>query len=306
MMEQENRTSFPKVWQPADLSEAWRLKHMLGDAAVYTAGTTYLRTQWEAEGAAPPGHFIDLCSTGLLAGIELKDGELLTIGALTTLASCRSSALLVNHVPVLMEAVRAIAAPSVRNLATIGGNVASTFGDALPALLVYEAQLVWYDGKLLQVEPLADWLAGLRHAAANHAAKDNRILKEIRIPIASDSDVDSGMRLEMYKKIGRREAFTPSLVSVAMTGRIHQDGLLSGFRIALGGGGAIAQRLKEVESLLQHANYTQPLLGTIYDMIVENAELQGDLFASALYKKQTAANLILSALWRAAGQAGMH
>jgi CO/xanthine dehydrogenase FAD-binding subunit len=108
-----------------------------------------------------------------------------------------------------------------------------------------------------------------------------------------------GRYLTFYHKVGRREAFTPSLVTVAYQGRVKADGNLCDFRIAFGGGAAYGMRLILSESLLNDNRYSAALLQKLQQAIRDQIETYSDAFASAQYRRNTAANLICASLWKA-------
>jgi xanthine dehydrogenase C subunit len=284
----------PAVLQPHDLREAWRMKQTLGDEGVYISGGTLLRTRWES-GAAPfPKYLIDLRTIKGLTGVTVT-ADHIAVGALSLLSDCRNNALLQRSAPAFHEALRSIAAPSVRNLATIGGNVVSGIGDALPALLVYDAELVWFDGRLEAAEPAADWLQRLKQ----RSAPADRILTEIRLRPVDAAGEEGVRKFEAYRKVGRREAFTPSLVTVALSGTSDRDGRFADIRIAAGGGSAVPQRLAASEALLRGTIRGESIYGSLYRAVYEEYEACPDAFASADYRKKTAGNLVVSEIWRA-------
>ncbi|MFC0211941.1 FAD binding domain-containing protein [Paenibacillus chartarius] len=291
----------PAVWHPKDAAEARRLRMSLGSRSLYVAGGTLLRTQWEAELRKMPEHVIDLGSVRELREIA-EDGCVLKLGSQTTLAECRSSMLLMQDFPLLAEAARAIAAPSVRNLASLGGNVVSCVGDTIPALLIYEAELLWLGNDGWQIEPIGMWLDQMQQQGD---ADMDRLLVSVRLPIDAGMG-HAGRRFGCYHKVGRREAFTPSVVTVAIRGSVSGEGKLCGLRAAAGGGQTIPRRLVELEEQLEGAAPGEAALAAAYETVMKSFDPKGDAFASAEYRRVTAANLITAALWQAAqsGHAG--
>ena len=282
----------PAIHQPCSLQEAWELRVALGSSALYISGGTLLRTQWDAGTVPIPDHLIDL--RGIEGIREILVTELyLSLGALTPLSFCRKNNDLRGLAPAIQEAVRGIAAPSIRNLATIGGNIASGFGDILPALLVYDAEILTFDGKFFTVHSLTDWLN--KRWFGGRSATD--IIAEIRIPYPVEAPEEVS-KIEVYHKIGRREAFTPSLVTVGITAEIDSLNRLRRVRIAAGGGSGRPQRLSTAESLLEGYIYEERLLPFVYEAAVNEFETYSDPFATEAYKKKTAGNLIVSEFWR--------
>ena len=85
------------------------------------AGGTEL-LNWFRLGVAAPDHVIDLAGVAELKSIT-SDGDMLTIGALATLAEVGENATVRAHAPVLAQACLAAASPQIRNRATLGGNL---------------------------------------------------------------------------------------------------------------------------------------------------------------------------------------
>ncbi|WP_028547914.1 FAD binding domain-containing protein [Paenibacillus sp. UNC451MF] len=293
-----DRFAVPRVWRPTSIVEAWELRSKLGADSCYVSGGTLLRTQWEADVTPMPAHLISLEAISELKGIRCQSeagvdiGSMLHVGALTNLEECRHHS---GNV-LLREACRHIAAPSIRNLGTIGGNIASRIGDAIPALLVQNAELVWFHGKGWIVVRLEDWLSSDENPAS---ASEHAILSGIMM----EASVDGGDnifedRKAFYHKVGRREAFVPSLVTVAGCMKVDEEGILQKVRLAVGGGASTAKRLIETEALLEGRRLTPPLMRQA--LISLNSEWNGfkDAFASAEYRQKAASNLIISELWK--------
>ncbi|NIK68960.1 FAD binding domain-containing protein [Paenibacillus sp. BK720] len=285
----------PFVWHPATTAEAVQLKASLGAEGVFAAGGTLLRTQWESGLAAMPNHLINIGAIVELQGLQLDVGSGRgSFGAMMTLSDIRTSPIVNTRFPLLTEAARSIAAPSIRNLATIGGNVLSMVGDSLPALLIYDPVLHWHDGSSGLEEPLSDWLS----TAAAHPAWKERLLLSVSL---TEPALDSNTkRFVAYHKVGRRDAFTPSVVTAAFSIQLDPDNRLRDVRLAFGGGQTIPHRLETVEQFLIGKPADKKIITEVYSMIVEHYEPKGDAFVPVSYRKKAAANLIASELWKAA------
>ena len=120
--------------RPASVSEAVTLLNDLGDDARVLAGGHSLIPMMKLRMALPE-HIIDLQGIDELKGIS-ESGGAIVIGAMTTQADVIDSPLIAQHCPILQEASLQIADPQVRNLGTVGGNVANGDpGNDLPALM---------------------------------------------------------------------------------------------------------------------------------------------------------------------------
>jgi len=277
----------PAVWLPKSLEEAWTMKQRIGSHACFIAAGTLLQTEWE-KGSARPGHLISLEGIDEMKGVSreaVSDRTVVRIGALTTLGSLLSSSLVLQHSPLVIEAVRGIAAPAVRNRATIGGNVASGAGDAVPALLAADALVSIFDGNARLTKPFWQW----RQENCSGQITSSEIVTHIELP-------ELGLADYFYRKIGRREAFIPSIVTVAGCCMRKEDGTITHIRLAAGGGETPPQRLQFSERLLQGEAIHDAVLDSVYRNVLEEFEPVSDAFASAYYRKQVAANVIVSEL----------
>ncbi|RTE10583.1 FAD binding domain-containing protein [Paenibacillus whitsoniae] len=293
----------PSVWQPASVKEAIQLQKQWGDAAVVVAGGTWLRTRWENGVSAVPQHLISLGRIPALKSLSmderrvvLKDGEhelmgplYIRYGPLLSLSAVMTSELTREHAPLLLQACAEVAAPSIRNMATIGGNVMTRTGDLIPALLVLDAQVVLSDGGQERKLSLQAWLAA--------TADPSEIMTGILLPLQATTGESKSC--QFYLKAGRREAFTPSVVTVAGELTFQPDGTIASAKLAAGGGTAIPARLTQAEALLTGQPLSKALLKKLHSVAYEQCAAVPDDYAGIAYRKTTAANLIVSECYKA-------
>ena len=88
-------------------------------------------------------YLLDISRLSDLREIKITDTDL-TIGAAATISEISSSETIGRHAPALQKAADRFASRQVRNIATIGGNVAhcSPCGDTIPPLLIHDAVAV--------------------------------------------------------------------------------------------------------------------------------------------------------------------
>jgi carbon-monoxide dehydrogenase medium subunit len=125
-----------KVHLPTSPQEAVGL---LGEGTLIAGGTHVMPR------LAPTESLVSLRRAGL-GGIE-EDGDTILIGATTTLAEVG------RRVPFLTDAIESIASPTIRNLATVGGNlfVPQPHGDLAVCLLALDAQIDKLDGLVTSI-----------------------------------------------------------------------------------------------------------------------------------------------------------
>jgi carbon-monoxide dehydrogenase medium subunit len=132
---------------------------------------------------ALPEHLIDLRAIGELKGIGIAE-EAITIGAMTTQAELIASEELALACPILRETALQIADPQIRNLGTIGGNVANGDpGNDMPAVMQALAGTYHVQGAAgtRQIEA-----RDFYEAAFFTALADDEILTSISIPLPPD------------------------------------------------------------------------------------------------------------------------
>ena len=124
-----------EVHQATTLEEtAAALGRYAPDARLLAGGTDLLVDL--KTGRVRVGHLISINRIGALRGITEEDG-LLRIGALTTITQLGRSPLVRERFAPLLDATREMAAPQIRNVATVGGNIASAVPCAdLPPILI--------------------------------------------------------------------------------------------------------------------------------------------------------------------------
>ena len=249
--------------------------------SVLIAGGTLLQLGWEA-GASRPAHLISTEKIKELHGIgeiSVNQQEFLEIGAATALADCCMHPSIVQYAPVFASACQKIAAPAVRNRATIGGNIAGKVGDSIPALLVLEAKLSIYDGQKETIIPIEEWLT--RAIPPN----DQHIITKILIPIK-----EKETEHYFFQKVARRESFTAAIISVAGFLKIV-DKQITEARFAIGGGAHSPQRLLEAERLI----LTNSCDFFSFAKTVESSlATYSDAFVAASYRKKVAANILFA------------
>ncbi|HHY68031.1 MAG TPA: hypothetical protein GX517_12710 [Alicyclobacillus sp.] len=299
----------PQVWQPKSLEEAWDLGRSLGSGASYVSGGTWLQIQWRAGSLPRPGHLIRLDSipelyersklhppgdrepgaapTGRPSG---SGAELFRIGGMTPLAALRSDAGWGRLFPALPSACRRIAAPAVRELATVAGNL-MTAGDLTPAFVAMRAQLVWFTEGMRVRQSLEDWLQGGGAAGSGQGADPAAILAAVEIPPGALGGET------FYVKLTRRDTFVPAVVTVAGWLVRDEDGGVREAVLAVGGAGVRPGRLRRAESCLKGgALWDDRVLLSTAQAVWEEFAPKGDTFSSADYCRRAASNLIIREL----------
>ncbi len=109
--------------RPDSVAAAVQLLSEHGEEARVVAGGHSLIPMMKLRMAVPE-HLVDLRDIAELKGIGVE-GQMVSIGAMTTQAEVIGSDALAQACPILREASLQIADPQIRNLGTLGGNVAN-------------------------------------------------------------------------------------------------------------------------------------------------------------------------------------
>src|SRR5438445_75175 len=165
---------------PSTLSEAVALLSRYGEGAKVLSGGQSLLPLLKLR----LGHAEHLVDIGRIPGLEYvkEEGGVLRIGGRTRESALEQSELIRSRYPILYDTVRVIADPLVRNLATVGGNLAhGDPGNDHPAtMLALGAQVVATGPSGERVIPIDKFFLGL----FTTALQPDEILTEIRIPTA--------------------------------------------------------------------------------------------------------------------------
>jgi carbon-monoxide dehydrogenase medium subunit len=186
-----------------------------------------------------PAHLADLSGVPELKGVgrvRTPGGEALEIGAMTTFSELEGHPEVLRWAPALTQAAASVGSAQIRNLGTLGGNVAnaSPAADSLPVLACLEASTLveGTDGR-------GGWrpLEALIAAPGRTALRPGEYLRAFRIPLRPGS-------WSAFRKLGSRRAVSISRINLAL--RVGPEGS----RLFLGALGALPIRCPEGERAL--------------------------------------------------------
>ena len=263
-------------FEPRDLPGASNLLIEQGEGSYLLAGGTDLLVRMK-RGEISPSTLINLKRIQGLNGIERKSGEALSIGALTPISALAQSSLIQSESPVLAQAAGLLGSPSIRNLATLGGNIgrASPASDMAPPLMVLTA-LVSVEGPGGKKElPLESIFAG----PGKTALKPGEVMTSFRVPKMPSHSAAA------YLKLGRREGMDLALVGVAVFLTLNEKGETTEARIALASVAPIPIRALKAEEELLSGPMTGERVRKAALAVVSDSYPLSDMRASASYRK---------------------
>jgi len=216
-----------------------------------------------------------------LRGIADTGGRLV-IGAATSYSEARIA--LARAVPALGALVARIGGEQVRNMGTIGGNIAngSPIGDMPPALIALGATVTLRRGGRRRVLPLEAFFI----AYGRQDRRPGEFVEAVQVPLP-----DSAILVAIHKVSKRRdEDITAVLGAFAITLR---DGRVAGARIAYGGMAATPKRARAAETALIGQPWTRRTVEAAMARLDEDFSPITDMRASAEYRMTVARNLLL-------------
>jgi len=276
---------------PGSLAEAIELLGRYGDAKVLSGGQSLLPLLKLRLGSA--GHLIDINRVPGLEYIK-EDGGFLKIGGRTRESALEGSELIHKKYPILADTAAVIADPIVRNLATIGGNLAhgDPANDHPATMLAVGAVVVATGKKGERTIPIDAFFTGLFETALG---KDE-ILTEIRIPAAAPKSGGAYMKFE--RKVGDfATAGAAAHVTLGAGGEIAKAG------IGLTNAGLTPLRAAEAENFLQGKRPDAATLAQAAKLAGAASDPSADRRGAVEYKKEMARVLTARALKKAVERA---
>jgi carbon-monoxide dehydrogenase medium subunit len=242
---------------------------------------------------ARPGCLIDINRIPNLSYIK-EDGGFLRIGGLTRESDLEASSLVESKYPLLLDTASVIADPQVRNLATVGGNLAhgDPANDHPATMLALGAQVVATGAKGERVIAIEDFFVSL----FTTALKQDEILTEIRIPLPPAKS--GGAYFKIERKVGD---FATAAVAVQLT--LDASGTVQKVGIGLTNAGPKPVKAKKAEDFLKGKKLETPVIDQAAQFASDEAQPSSDLRGPAEYKKGLVKELTRRAIAKAAKRA---
>jgi OHCU decarboxylase len=251
------------------------------------AGGTDVMVQYAA-GNLPTRKLISIWNLPELRRVEVTTDEM-RIGAGCTYTDLRKHPTVGNEFPLLASAARWTGGIANQNRGTIGGNIvnASPAADSLPALLVYEAELILVSARGERRVPYITFHTGYKKTLL----APDELVKAVCLP----------RRFAKYfshaRKVGARNAQAISKVSIAALGRVA-DGVVEDVRIALASVAPVPIRLIETERTVRGNAIDSDLLFSARETAIAEIRPIDDIRSRARYRETVAANLVAEFLDR--------
>ena len=273
---------------PQTLAEAVALLAQHRDEAkVLSGGQSLLPLLKLRLGAA--AHLIDI---GRIPDLEYirEEGGQLRIGGRTRESALEHSDLVRSKYPLLADTADVIADPLVRNLATVGGNLAhgDPANDHPATMLAYRAEVVATGPGGTRTIPIDQFFLGL----FTTALEADEILTEIRIPAPQARSGGSYVKLE--RKVGD---FATAASAVQLT--LGAGGEVASVGIGLTNAGPTPLRAADAEQYLTGKQPTAEVIAEAARLASAIASPNADRRGAIEYKRQMARVLTARAIRKA-------
>lgn len=235
-----------KLWQeylrPSSISEAVQALTSSSGPACLIAGGTDLILDIQQGRHSGVHTLVDITSIPELNQLEIR-GDDLYIGAAVVLSQIAISPLVIEHAQALAEACSLIGGPQVRNVATLGGNVAHALpaADGTIAMMSLDTRVLVASQENIRGVPLQEMFLGAGKTALNTGQE---LIVGFCIPLRKQNQASA------FKRIMRSQGIALPILNLSAWLHREEDRIVT-LRIATGPAGATPRRITSVEDLLR-------------------------------------------------------
>jgi CO/xanthine dehydrogenase FAD-binding subunit len=284
-------------YSPTSIAEALRIRSQHGHDAQFVAGGTDLILDLQQGNHEPLVALVDVTTIHHLNEIY-KDGEWIVLGAAVTHSDVEANPLVRRHGAALVESCSVVGGPQVRNVGTLGGNVAHALpaADGTIGLLALGAEVQVCS--LVEDEVISTWqpLLSIFTGPGKSNLGENQMLAAFRFRTLQPRQGSA------FDRIMRPQGVALPILGVAA--RLTLDESLqrvADATIAVGPAGPIPFRANEAEAALAEAAVFD---GAAVEAAVQAALAQAELRtskhrASKEYRREVLDVLLRRVLQRA-------
>ncbi|MFA9411039.1 MAG: xanthine dehydrogenase family protein subunit M [Deltaproteobacteria bacterium] len=276
---------------PRSLDEALSLlQQHAGDAKILAGGQSLIPAMRFR--LAMPSILIDINRLDDLRYVEER-GDHLAIGAMTLEHSLEDAAVVRSSYPLLHDTAVVIADPLVRNMATVGGNIAHAdpANDHPATMLAYNATVVAKGPKGERTIAIDDFFTGL----FENAMGEDEILTEIRIPKPGANS--GGAYTKFERKVGDY-AISAAAVQLRLDGET-----VAAARIGLTNVSAVPMRAKGAEAELVGKSISDAVIEAAGKAAAAECDPSPDLRGGVDYKRDITRVMVKRSIRQAVARA---
>jgi carbon-monoxide dehydrogenase medium subunit len=271
------------IVRPKNLKELWKSLPALPPRRKYLAGGTDL-INIANSGSDDSGCWLDISSLDELRAVR-ETKKTVFIGSAVTISELGNSALVRRWLPALALAIPHFASPSLRNMATLGGNAAnaSPCADGVCALLAEGAVVCLERNGERRKLPLKDIFLGPKKTLLK---KDELI---------TGFEVSKRSHLGAYLKLGPRSYFGISKAVVAVAAELS-GGIVKKASVALGSVAPVPLYAEKTASWLAGKKLSPEVSRQAAELVKGEVSPISDVRSEAAYRKEMCGILLERAL----------
>jgi carbon-monoxide dehydrogenase medium subunit len=272
---------------PSSVDEALSLLMAYAGQARVVAGGTDLILELQQGRRPPVGALIDVTRIAEMTRIE-ESGGYLSVGAAVTHTAIVASPLLTQKATCLVESCGVIGGPQVRNVATLGGNVAHALpaGDGTLSLVALDAEAEIasnLQSPTSNFQASRAWrpvLSLFKGPGESTVDQTHELIVRFRFKPTGDGEATA------YKRIMRPQGVALPILALAVWMQTSGD-VVDDVRIALGPAGPVPLRATRAETYLTGIPLVKDVMPQIADLIVSEAKLRTSRHrATADYRRE--------------------
>jgi len=279
---------------PTSLDEVYALLDQYGDAARLIAGGTALVILMK-QGLVQPEVLVSLSGVPELHRTNLLDGTL-HIGACITHFEAETSELTRTHAPSLAETLHHVATVRIRNVGTIGGNLAHADPNLDPpaTLIALGASVEVASKRGERLVPIEEFFTDYYSTVL----EAGEIVRGVRVPSAAPRCAT------VFHKFLPRTADDYATVAVATTLQLAPDGSrCEDLRLGLGSVGPTPIRARRAEEVLRGQSVSSDRIAEGARVAASEVDPITDIRGSAEYKRDMVAVWVRRTLTQASAAA---
>jgi xanthine dehydrogenase FAD-binding subunit len=284
------------LWQnyvrPKNLTEAMDAFAHAPRPLLPIAGGTDLLLDLEQGRHSPVQTLVDVTSIAEMTLLEIR-GDELYIGASVPVNRVATTPEIVHHAQALTEACDLIAGPQVRNVATLGGNVAHALpaADGTIALLALDAKAEIASPTGTRRLPFKDLFLGPGKSSLKHGEE---LLVGFYLPLIlsrSGAERTNHHRASCFKRIMRPQGVALPILNCAVW--LEREGdTVKDVRIAVGPGGGTPFRATQAEDTFRGKPLTEETFESALEALLAQAQFRTSARrASADYRRHIVSGL---------------
>jgi nicotinate dehydrogenase FAD-subunit len=282
--------------RPTSLKEALQFLGEEGSHTVVLAGGTDLMIAVR-RGDVTAETILDVSRLEELRSIVNDNGRL-SVGAAVTFTEIAGHPLVQEHAPVLAAAARCVGSEQIRNVGTLGGNLAnaSPAADSIPALIVHET--------LVSIENTSSSRTPLVEEVITAPYRTNLIGNEL-ITRFLLKPLDKSSR-HAFQRIARRRALAIARINAAALARTDSLGMVADLKLCVGSILPQPRRMIEAEECLIGRFPDPDLVREAAEKVSQEMVRVSGIRASTEYKRRAVEGLVTKVLGQVLGGGAPH